>query len=370
MKKILFYLLIGTSFLTQSCISANEDPVPVIPSEGVAVKPPVDGSAQPNQVWIDLSDIVDENTGQPRQTVNNRTNWDLAFYSGNEFKVVLNTSIMMAAAKIPGITDIEKVKESDVASLKGDVQVADFNPDNVKYIDDVKGNFPSGATAIAEIKAEPSENAVYLVNLGKEIYTGAIAAGSAITGGEDRGWMKVQIMRQGDGYKVRYGELNALKEGIKEIEIKKDKAYNYTFFSLKEGQQVAIQPEKNKWDICFTVFTNIIPSVGSYVNADFVMTNNIGNVGAYEVKVPAGTVMVDTFNKFKKENVDDSKFVYNDHRVIGGNWREVGPGGSKVYGDIFYIIKDAAGTYYKLRFVSIVDEKGERGHPTFMYKAL
>ena len=369
MKKILFYLLIGTSFIVQSCINANEDPVPVIPSEGVSVNPFVNGSAQPNQVWIDLSDIADGQTGQPRQTTNNRTDWDLAFYSGNEFKVVLNTSIMMAAGKIPNVTDIENVKESDVASMKDEVQVANFNPDNVNYIDDVKGNFPTSPTAIEEIKANASENAVYLVNLGKEIYTGTIATGSTITGGDDRGWMKVQIVRQGDGYKVRYGQLNATGAGIKTVEVKKNKAYNYTFFNLKQDKEVLIQPEKNKWDICFTVFTNIIPSVGSYINADFVTTNNVGNVGAYEVKV-AATSMVDTFNKFKKENVDDSKFVYNDQRVIGGNWREVGPEGSKVKGDIFYVIKDPAGAYYKIRFVKIVNDKGERGHPTFMYKAL
>ncbi|WP_336687062.1 HmuY family protein [Chryseobacterium bernardetii] len=368
MKKILFYLLVGTSFIAQSCMNPNEDPVPVIPSEGASVNPFVNGSAQPNQVWIDLSDI-DALSGQPKQTVTNRTDWDLAFYSGNEFKVVLNTSIMMAAAKIQNAANIENVKESDVKALKDDVQVANFNPDNVQYIDDVKGNFPSGATAIEEIRANASENAVYLVNLGKELYTGTIATGSTITGGEDRGWMKVQIVRMGDGYKVKYGELNATGAAIKEVEVKKNKAYNYTFFSLKKNKEVIIQPEKSKWDICFTVFTNIIPSVGSYINADFVTTNNIGNVGAYEVKVASGT-MVDTFNKFKKEDVDDSRFVYNDQRVIGGNWREVGPEGSKVKGDIFYIIKDASGAYYKIRFVKIVNEKGERGNPTFMYKAL
>jgi hypothetical protein len=59
---------------------------------------------------------------------------------------------MMAAAKIQNAVNIENVKESDVKALKDDVQVANFNPDNVQYIDDVKGNFPSGATAIEEIK--------------------------------------------------------------------------------------------------------------------------------------------------------------------------------------------------------------------------
>ncbi|MCJ7935436.1 MAG: HmuY family protein [Chryseobacterium sp.] len=367
MKKILFYLLLGTSLVSQSCINDNEDPVPVIPSEGVSVKPDVRGAAQPNQVWIDFSDV--DQDGQPKQTVNSRTDWDLAFYAGAEFKVVLNTSIMMAAAKIPNIADIGAVKESDVSNLKEQVQVANFDSDNTHYIDDVKGNFPSGYTAIEEIKANAADNAVYLVNLGKELYKGSIAHGSAITGGDERGWMKIQITRQADGYKVRYGDLNAVGDQIKEVVIKKNTAYNYTFFNSKTGKEVAVQPEKSKWDICFSVFTNIIPGAGSYVNADFVTINNVANVGAYEIKITSGS-MVDAFNKFKKADVDDSKLVYNEQRVIGGNWREVGPSGSKVKGDVFYIVKDASGFYYKLRFVNLTDDKGERGHPMFQYKAL
>lgn len=367
MKKILFYLLLGMLFISQSCINDNEDPVPVIPSEGVSVNPDIRGAAQPNQVWIDFSD-VDQN-GQPRQTINSRTDWDLAFYSGAEFKVILNSSIMMAAAKIPNKSDLETVKEADVASLKEMVRVANFDPENTKYIDDVKGNFPSGYTAIDEIKANDSENAVYLVNLGKELYKGTIAVGSTITGGDDRGWMKIQIVRQGDGYKIRYGEINAAGAAIKETVIKKNSAYNYTFFNSKTGKEVNIQPEKNKWDICFSVFTNIIPGAGSYVNADFVTINNLANVGAYEIKITSGS-MVEAFNKFKREDVDNSKLVYNEQRVIGGNWREVGPSGSKVKGDVFFIVKDAAGAYYKLRFVKLTDDKGERGFPMFQYKAL
>ncbi|WP_353145178.1 HmuY family protein [Chryseobacterium sp.] len=367
MKKILFYLLIGSSFISQSCINDNEDPVPVIPSEGISVSPDVNGSAQPNQVWIDLSDV--DMNGQPKQTINKRTDWDLAFYSGNEFKVVLNSSIMMAAAKIPNIADIEAVKESDVTNLKSQVQVANFNPSNTQYIDDVTGNFPSGYTAIEDIKATASDNAVYLVNLGKELYTGTIAPGSTITAGNERGWMKIQIVRQSDGYKVRYGELNATGEKIKEAIIKKNSAYNYTFFNSKTGSEVSVQPEKNKWDLCFSVFTNVIPGAGSYINADFVTINNLGKTSAYEIKVTSGS-MIETFNKFKKEDVDDSKFIYTEQRIIGGNWRELNPSGSKVNGDVFYIVKDAAGAYYKLRFVKLTNDQGERGYPMFQYKAL
>lgn len=367
MKKILFYLLLGVSFVSQSCINDNEDPVAVIPSEGISVESHVGGPTQPDQVWVDLSD-VDQN-GQPRQDVNVRTDWDLAFFSGSSFKVMLNSSIMMGAAKIPNATDISLVKESDLTALMAQVQVANFNPSNTVYIDDVKGNFPSGYTAIDEIKADASKNGIYLINMGKDLYSGNVAAGSVATGGDSRGWMKLQVMIEGAGYKVKYGTLNATGAGIKEAVISKNSSYNYTFFSLKNNKQIQVQPEKNKWDICFTVFTNTIEGAGSYVYADFVTTNNIGNVGAYEVKVTSGS-MIEAFNNFKKSDVDGSKFIYEDQRVIGSNWREVGPSGYQVKGDVFYIIKDSEGSYYKLRFSSLTNNKGDRGYPMFKYKAL
>jgi len=366
MKKILFYLLIGSSFIAQSCINNNEDPVAVPPSQGKIVEPSIGGDKEPNQVWIDLSDVNDD--GIPKQTVNVRTDWDLAFYSGNDgFKVILNSSITMAAAKIPNATDIAAVKDADLTALKAKVKVGNYNPANSIYVDDVTGNFPSGYTAIEGIAANDSENGVYLVNMGKELYVGNVALGSVSTGGADRGWMKLQVVRSGEGYKIKYGGLNDTT--LETATISKKSNYNYTFYSLKEGKEVNIQPEKNKWDISFSVFTNLIEGAGSYSYADFVLTNNIGNVGAYEVKVASGST-IEAFNNFEKADVVDSKLVYNDQRLIGGGWREVGPSGYQVIGNVFYVIKDAEGTYYKLRFTRLTSSEGVRGHSSFQYKAL
>jgi hypothetical protein len=361
MKKILFCLLVGASFISQSCINDNEDPVAVSPSDGARVDPNVGGATQPNQVWFDMSTDT--------EILTKRTDWDLALYSGNEFKVVLNSSIMMAAGKIPSATNIDAVTEASVATLKTQVQVADFNPANVAFIDDVKGDFPAGYTAIEEIKAIESDNAVYLVNMGKEIFTGTVPTGSVATGGDSRGWMKVQIVRTATGYKVKYAELSSTTH--KELSINKNVAYNYNFVSLKNNKELFIQPEKKKWDICFTVFTNTITAAGSYIYADFVTINNVGGAAAYEVIVPSTSSGVEAYTNFKTSDVDQSKFIYNDQRVIGANWRNpVGANGLEVYGDRFYIVKDAEGFYFKLRFTRLTSTAGERGRPQFEYKPL
>jgi hypothetical protein len=375
MKKIFYYLLVGAAFIAQSCINDNEDPVSVAKIEGSIADPRVGGATQPNQVWIDLSE-TDPVTKGPLQKLTRRTDWDLALYSGPEFKVVLNSSIMMAAAKIPNVTNFSQVTEATVSTLKNQVQVANFNPSNEIYIDDVKGNFPSGYTAIEEIKANESENAVYLVNMGKDIYTGSVPVGSVATGGDSRGRKKVQIERSGEGYKVKSADIDG--NNYYEVTVTKNAAYNYNFISLKNKSEVSIQPEKKKWDLCFTVFTNTIAGAGSYIYADFVTINNVGGTGAYEVIVPAGTSGVEAYNNFKTSDINPSKFIYNDQRVIGSNWRNpVGTNGLEVYGDRFYIVKDPNGYYFKLRFTRLTkantDDQGvkdERGFPSFEYKPL
>lgn len=361
MKNILYIVSAAVFLVFQSCIRDNEDPVIIPPFEGAIVNPEVGGAAEPNQVWFRLSDSSEK--------TNNRTDWDLGFYTGDEFEVIVNYSIMMAAGKIDGATDLASVNSSNTETLMGKVQVANFDPENTQYIDDVTGNFPTASTAIAEISADDSQNGIYLVNMGKKIYEGSIPTGSTYTGGDSRGWMKIQITRSGSDYKIRYADLDSTE--IKEFIIPKDSEYNYTFFSLKNDSIVSIQPPKKEWDLCFTVFTNVIEGAGSYIYADFVLSNIMGGVASYQVTVPDGTSATEAYNSFKSSDVNASLFNSTDQRAIGGNWRNpVGANGLEVYGNRFYIIRDANGLLYKLKFTRMTSESGERGHPEFEYEPL
>lgn len=357
MKNIFLYLSLCI-FTFQSCLRDNEDPVPIAPFEGAVISPEIGGPAVPNQVWLNLS------TGE--QTINKRPSWDLAFHSGKEFKVTLNFSIQMAAGVIEGATDINAVTSASVKDLQKKIKVGTFKAENENYVDNVEGNYASGRTAIAEISADDAQNAIYLVNLGKEIYTEDITLGQAITGGADRGWKKIQITRNGNGYKLKYADLDATT--YKEVIINKNPAYHFTFFNMKEDKEVSVQPEKNKWDLCFTVFVNVIAGSGTYTYSDFVIHNTMGGVGAYMVEVPSSQNAADVYKSFSTTDVDNSKFVYNDHRAIGSNWRDVL--NRIVYNNVFFIIKDSNGVIYKLKFNRLTNINGERGYPEFEYKPL
>ncbi|MCL8537439.1 HmuY family protein [Chryseobacterium gallinarum] len=369
---IFSFLLIITA--TQSCLSADEDPVAVPPITGSIVDPQVNGARQPNQVWIDLSDMNPE-TKKLNQTVNLRTDWDLGFYSGDEYRVILNSSVAMAVAKIPNATDINKVKEADVKNLMNTVQVGPFGQAVLQYIDNPDGNFLTQTTGIAPVKDNDAENPVYLLNLGRKLDTGSnIPPGSVSLSGDSRGWKKIQIVRAPGGYKIRYADIDATE--YKEYIITKDPDYTFSFFSFTSGTTVKIQPEKKKWDLGFTTFTNEVfmgtASAGSYFYADFVITNTAAGVSAYQVNVTGS--LDQAYKAFKRSDVDAGKFISNDQRAIGDKWRTTtGTAeiqGAFVYTDRFFVIKDAAGFYFKLRFNKMKNVDGERGYPNFVFDPL
>ncbi|MEG0926051.1 HmuY family protein [Chryseobacterium sp.] len=377
MKYLKIFSALSVMLAAQSCVSADEDRVPAPPITGSSVNVPIGGATEPNQVWIDLSDMVKEEK-EPRKTINKRTDWDLGFYTGDDFRVIINGSLAMTVIKIPNATDISKVKEADIESLKEIAQVGTFDAENMKYIDNPNGDFLNQTSGIEAIKANDAENPIYLVNLGREIPpANNIGPGSVSLSGDPRGWKKVQILRATNGYKIRYADLNAGSDGIKEHIITKDPEYNFAFFNLKTGTPAKIQPKKKSWDIAFTTFTNEVfmgpgSSAGSYFYADFITTNTLDGVGAYQVNVTGN--LEQAYAAFKLKDVDASKFVFNDHRAIGDKWRTTTGTPDNpvpfVYSNRFFILKDTNGFYFKLKFSSMKNLKGERGFTGFAFDPL
>lgn len=376
MKYLKIFSILSVMLAAQSCVSADEDKVPAPPIAGSSVDVPVGGATEPNQVWIDLSDMA-KGEKEPRKTVNRRTDWSLGFYTGEDFRVIINGSLAMTVIKIPNATDISKVKESDITNLKEIAQVGTFDAENMKYVDNPNGNFLTQTTGIDPIKENDADNPVYLVNLGREIpAVSNIGPGSVSLSGDLIGWKKVQILRAVNGYKIRYGDVkNGSK--IEEYIIAKDPEYNFAFFNLKTGMPAKIHPKKKSWDIGFTTFTNEVfmgpgNSAGSYFYADFVTINTLEGVGAYQVNVTGN--LEQAYAAFKLKDVDPNKFIFNDQRAIGDKWRTTTGTSDNpvpfVYSDRFFILKDTNGFYFKVKFRSMKSKAGERGFTSFDFDPL
>ncbi|NHN27054.1 hypothetical protein FIA58_015325 [Flavobacterium jejuense] len=369
MKKQFYFLSLIALFFA-SCSSddsstENTDGQVNSPIEEALVSPSLGGPNQQNQVYIDLS------TNQ--QTAILRDSWDLGFSTGSDFRVIINGSIKMAVKQTTS-TDISEVQSEDAA-----VAVGYTTYSTMGYVDNptgiLQGTGEGEGTAIAAISSNNEENKVYLVNLGYEVGTATPTVGSVSTDGDARGWKKIRITKQGDDYVLQYANLDATT--AQSVTISKDSEYNFVFVSLNNGQTVNVQPKKNQWDLNFTGFTNYYPfgtSSITYYFSDFVSTNMLGGTEVYEVLATDATQTELEFENFVLSNVDQSKFTISltDQRIIGSSWRNGGGPSSlpSIKDDRFYILKDVEGNFYKLIFLALTNDNGERGYPVFKYEIL
>lgn len=319
---------------------------------GGAIAANVGGPNEPNQVFIDLS--------SQSQVSSRRDAWELAFYSGDDYRVAINQTIYMAASSL---------SENDIDAVTGsEVEITDLQPlmsvgqeGANAYVDAVDGDI--AGTAITEIASNDDENPVYLIHLGNEIPNSDPNPGSSDVAGASRGWKKIRILRNNNGYTLQYADLEDTTH--QEVTISKNAAYNFSFFSLEAASEVTIEPEAQLWDLSFTVHTNVISfggPLGAYGFSDFIITNRKGGAKVYSVSTDSFT-----YENFTAENVVDAEFN-TAQNVIGSSWRNVFAGTAE--NTIFYVIQDADDNTYKIKFNNLVNENGERGFPDFEYSLL
>ncbi|HUH35084.1 MAG TPA: HmuY family protein [Moheibacter sp.] len=360
MKKITTLLLTAVLLSAFSCLKEDDSIIDIPPVQGKLMSPNIGGPAQAFQVWVDLSD--------DQQIQTERSRWDLGFYSGDQFRVILNYSTMMAAVAIP-TTDIDAVNPFEYQNILTEMEpTAGLNP---AYIDHVAGNYLQDGTVIREIKENDADNPVYLLKLGYEPFTGEIPPYGTMATGAKRGFKKIRILRNDENsYKILFADLN--ESTHQEIIVQKDNNYHFSFFSFKDLATHEIQPTKNEWDLCFTVFNNVVPILGTYTFSDFILTNTLSKVGVYEV-IDEPNNIENRYNQFAASDVNMALFKTQDHRALGDEWRTTVSGTTSmpvVQTDRFFVIKDAENNFFKLRFISMLDEQNYRGYPLFEYKQL
>lgn len=310
-------------------------------SAGSAVTGDGGGATYGNKVFFDLS--------ANSHTAVQRTRWDLGFYSGNEWRVILNSSTAMMAKQI-NKNDLNAVTAADTAGFAGDVIFNQNDPDPaaLAYIDYPDGDLTR--TAIAEVSATASDNKVYIVNRGKGIGDPA----------PDRGWKKIRIIRNGNGgYTLQHADIGATSYTSIDIPKNADNFFNYASF---ETGAVQVEPQKTKWDIAWTYFSNAL-NFGvevPYTYQDFILQNRNVEVAKVETASKA-------YADFSEADIASQTFSSKQNK-IGADWRAGGGPTTApyIYDNRYYIIKDGDGNYYKLRFTALTKD-GERGHPAFEY---
>lgn len=302
------------------------------------------GATYGNKVFFDLS----ANT----QTAVQRTKWDLGFYGGTDFRVILNSSTAMMAKQIDK-NDLTAVTATDTAGFYADVIFNQAAPTttSLSYIDYPDGDLTK--TAIAEIAANADDNKVYILNRGKGIGSPA----------PDRGWKKIRVIRNAaGGYTLQHADIDATT--FTSVDIAKDAAYNFKYISFETGA-VNVEPAKDKWDIAWTYFSNVTNFGGGevpYLFQDIILINR--NVQVDTVRTDLGGK---AYADFGEADIVSLSFI-SKQTAIGADWRSGGgpTTAPAVRTDRYYVIKDADGNYYKIHFTAMT-QNGERGYPAFEY---
>lgn len=303
------------------------------------------GSSAANSVYIDLS--------ADKQSTALRSSWTLGFYTGSDFKVVLNAH-NGASAAVVNKTDLNAVTSADLVQANLVVGLGTAAEAEFLKVDDPRQNNATVKTVINTISATDSENKVYLINPAGGSHTAVFSPDNVF---------KVRIIRKGTGYTLQYAKLSATT--FTSLDITKDTKFNYSFVSLADNKVVSVEPEKANWDIVWTwslYYGGTAPSQYLYGFSDLVFTNTLGGATSAEV-----LVATKSYADFSASDLTNITFSSKSN-LIGENWRVTTGTGIKT--DRFYLIKDAAGNVYKLKFVSmgVGSDGGTRGKPVIEYK--
>ncbi len=348
-----FSIILIASAVFVSC-KKDTDPVIVVPASngaqvqlnGLIASEP--GSSAGNSVYLDLSGN--------RATPSARAGWDLGFYCGPDFRVILNHT-SSAGAKVLSKYDLASVDASDTIGLTLAVNPMNPQPSDLLYFDEISGNLQG--TVIPGVSTDESLNNVVVINRGTG---GSIAA---------RPWMKIRVNRNATGgYILQYARIT--ETTYRTIEITKDNAYHFIFFSFDSGI-VDVQPEKYKWDLVWTYSlyqSNFGWGTVPYNFSDMIAVNHLSNVMVKEKIYADAATANAAYTAFGPDSLLTTTLVPG-RWTIGSSWRSTMPA-TGARRDRFYIIKDAGGNYYKFKALAmgIGTDGGTRGRPEFSYELI
>nr|WP_084406979.1 HmuY family protein [Pedobacter panaciterrae] len=350
--KLLTLLCFTTAFA--SC-SKDDNPLVEVPvSDGTTltlngIAGAEAGSSAANSVYVDLSGA--------QQTAVLRNSWVLGFYSGNDFKVILNGSSGASAKKLDK-TDLNAVTEADFNLSDLTIALGETGAKaeiEFKKFDDPREASILNKTAIETISATDSENKVYLVSPVGGSHSSIISAETVY---------KVRVLRKANGYTLQYAKLK--ETTFKSVDISKDANFNYSFFSLTDGKTVNVEPAKANWDLVWSwtmYYGTNEDGIFPYSFSDIVFTNSLSGIQVAQV-----STSVVSYANFSESNL--SALTFSSKRdAIGDKWRNTTGAAVGVKTDSFYIVKDGSGNIYKLKFNSFhASDGGVRGKPVVEYK--
>lgn len=313
------WTVILCGIITAGCLRDEEPVQPFYRGEQVTQTVNLSRTYE-NQVWYSLknNEVV---------TTNSKMDWDVRFWSdpGSD-AMQLNFAKSMSAYRT-GKSDFDEIQ--DTAGYK-----------NGRKFDAPTGNLDSTAVTAAD--------EAHIIDMG------------FAPDGTHGGFYKLKVLKDGNRFKLQYGAL--MSTNPEEVELERNVNRDFTYFSLTTGKQVFPEPQKGEYDLLFTQYTHLFQE-------PFMPYLVAGCLTSPQAR--SGEISDIPFEEISIEDTSQVQFS-TAQNFIGYDWKEfnLNEGTYTIDSDRIFIIQSQSGIYYKLYFLDFLDGEGNRGAPTFSFKAL
>lgn len=335
MKKIIYLTLVFSTILT-ACHDDEDVSKWLTPTNSGAtmtLEGGEGGASAVNSVFVDFS-AGDQDTIR-------RASWNISFNCGSEFGVFLNSTNISRAAVAEGVSVGDILSDADLEPYSEALAMSMGGTTSMDIVDDFDKSIEG--TVIKEGKTYIYRNE-----------------------DDTAPFYKVKVTQKSSNvYNVTYAKANS--DSITSVDITKDNMYTTIGLSFAQSKSVVV--EKEEWDIVWgrnTYQSAMAANVPSAM-ADVVFINSKGGVKAEQILESDIS-----YDDFTSANIDQSA-LSSDVGVIGANWRGTSgmPIVMRVKSDRYYIVQDARGNIYKLKFLTIGgSDGGVRGYPVIKYELI
>jgi|GEM_PF-3529637 len=339
MSRYLFYIVIGFTILAMSGCFGEDDPVQPFTPDGTTVDRVTLNPRYDQQVYYSL-------LSQQVTASNSIEDYELVFACmPNDYAISTNPAMLLDGVNLGKLPIDTPLDYSGVTPLY-------LNGDSLPFrqelytgnVDDlIIGQWHEESNGVLK-----SKDNLYILSLGLDRRSEII------------GYFRLKIDSADVArYYIRIANLKA--DSIIAVEIPRKPFINNIMYKIGEGVK-EIEPPSEDWDLFFTRFNDKTPDV-NLDSFDYAVVGTLIN----PKRIKSQDVIED-FSSFSLTEAQTVTFTDSMH-VIGYDWKTFDLEASIYYyrDSLIFPISTAEGIYYKFRFLSFLDDGGQKGTPVFEY---
>ena len=298
------------------------------------------GENYENQLWFEFS---------TQKTASNPFGlWDIGFSMNETNKIIINSGKHSAF----NVTSIDNVDFKDLTSI--DISKFQWRFDNPNgHVDSLA--FSGWCKNYSLGKAEPF-NRLYIIN------RGADSLGN-------KKFIKLKMMgREGNSYHFKWAVLSDTA-ATHDVYIQTNNNYNYCYYNFGIEKEVQNEPlNRDNWDLMITTYKQVVKDETLGQTMPYILRGVLTN--------PNKVKVIELNNKIPFDQIDltyAKALVFSNYlNEIGYDWKTWSLSANKytINQNKVFIILDAKGNYFKMRFVDFYNDLGEKGYPKIAWELL